>query len=201
MRTPCHRSDRCQFAGTRLQFLAFGFAAWLAFPALAADIGGYDGAKWSLLNAEQVLTAAGAITTEKYPDCDEATVDKKLVRVYRADGTGEAQDETFTKVLTEKGKRNNRDLSLFYMLPYFNVEVVKLEVIKPNGEVVPVDVAANSKDMIDDSQMGMNIYDPNSKILKVNIPSVATGRSGAFDRPHHDPPRNHSRGIFRRERL
>lgn len=158
-----------------MQFLAFGFAAWLAFPALAADIGGYDGAKWSLLNAEQVLTAAGAITTEKYPDCDEATVDKKLVRVYRADGTGEAQDETFTKVLTEKGKRNNRDLSLFYLLPYFNVEVVKLEVIKPNGEVVPVDVAANAKDMIDDSQMGMNIYDPNSKILKVNIPSVAPG--------------------------
>jgi hypothetical protein len=29
--------------------------------------------------------------------------------------------------------------------------------------------------MIDDSQMGMNIYDPNNKILKVNIPKVEIG--------------------------
>src|SRR5437879_2302876 len=54
-------------------------------------------------------------------------------------------------------------------------EASKLEVIKPGGEVVAVDVAANSKEMIDDSQMGMNIYDPNSKILRVNIPKVEVG--------------------------
>ncbi len=149
--------------------------ALVAFPALAAESGGYDGAKWAFLDAKQVMAAAGEITAEKYPDCDETTVDKKMVRVYRADGTGEAQDETFTKVLTEKGKRNNHDQALFYMLPYFDVQVVKLEVIKPGGEVTVVDVAANSKDMIDDSQMSMNIYDPNSKILKVNIPSVEPG--------------------------
>src|SRR5579859_76459 len=95
-----------------------------------------------------------------------------MVRVYRADGTGESQDEGYVKVLTEKGKRNNRTLSLSFMLPYFTVEVVKLEVIRPNGEVVPVDVAANSKEIIDDSQMAMNIYDPNSKVLRVNIPKL-----------------------------
>src|SRR5437879_11189469 len=54
-------------------------------------------------------------------------------------------------------------------------EASKLEVIKRGGEVVAVDVAANSKEMIDDSQMGMNIYDPNSKILRVNIPKVDIG--------------------------
>ena len=91
------------------------------------------------------------------------------------DGTGECQDETFVKVLTEKGKRNNRTLSLSFMLPYSTVEVVKLEVIKPDGTIVPVDVAANSKETIDDSQMQMNIYDPNSRILQVNIPKVEIG--------------------------
>ncbi len=161
--------------GAQRQVLTLALAAWMGLPGLAAESGGYDGPKWSFLDLQPVLAAAGEITTTKYPDCDEVTVDKKLVRVYRADGTGEAQDETFTKVLTEKGKRNNRDLSLFYMLPYFDVEVVKLEVIKPTGAVVAVDVAANSKDMIDDSQMGMNIYDPNSKILKVNLPGVEPG--------------------------
>ena len=46
------------------------------------------------------------------------------------------------------------------MLPYSTVEVAKLEVIKPDGNVVTVDMAANSKESIDDSQMAENIYDP-----------------------------------------
>src|SRR5436190_838911 len=152
----------------------FSIAATLAvFPALAG--GSYDGPKWDFLDAKKVLSDAAQITTEKYPDCDEATVEKKMVRVYRADGTGECQDETFTKVLTEKGKRGNRSLSLYYMLPYSTAEAIKLEVIKPNGDSVAVDIPANSKEMIDDSQMGMNIYDPNSKILRVKIPRVEIG--------------------------
>jgi transglutaminase-like putative cysteine protease len=61
------------------------------------------------------------------------------------------------------------------MLPYSTEEVTKLEVISPDGTVTPVDVAANSKETIDESQMSMNIYDPNSKILQVNIPKVEIG--------------------------
>ena len=102
-------------------------------------------------------------------------MDQKSVRVYRADGTGECQDETFTKVLTEKGKRDNRTLTMNFMLPYTTVAVPKLEVIKPDGTVVPVDVAANSKESIDDSQMAENIYDPNMRVLQVNIPSLDIG--------------------------
>ena len=100
---------------------------------------------------------------------------RKSVRVYRADGTGESQDETFVKVLTEKGKRNNRTISLAFMLPYSTVEVVKVEVLKPDGAVVAVDVAANSKEQIDDSQMSENISDPNSRVLRVSIPKVEIG--------------------------
>ncbi len=152
------------------------FAAMLAaLRMVAAEQTGYEGQKWSFLDTKEVLSAATEITVSKYPDSDEATVEKKMVRVYRPDGTGECQDETYVKVLTEKGKRNNRSLSLYYMLPYSTAEAVKLEVIKPMGEIVTVDVAANSKEMIDDSQMGMNIYDPNSKILRVNIPKVEVG--------------------------
>jgi transglutaminase-like putative cysteine protease len=144
-----------------------------ASPAMAS--GNYDGSKWAFLDAKEILADAAQITTEKYPDSDDVTVDRKMVRVYRADGTGECQDETFTKVLTEKGKRGNRTLSLYYMLPYSTAEAIKLEVIKPNGDAVPVDIPANSKVMTDDSQMGMNIYDPNSKILRANIPKVDIG--------------------------
>ncbi len=164
------------FASRRLPWFGLALAcAWIVTQTAYAKPGEYDGPRWLFLDAARVMAAAGQITTNQYPDCDSATVDKKMVRVYRADGTGEAQDETFTKVLTEKGKRQNRDLSQFFMLPYFTVEVVKLEVIKPSGEHLNVDIAANSKEMIDDSQMGMNIYDPNMKILKVNIPQLDPG--------------------------
>ena len=135
----------------------------------------YTGDTWTFLDVKKVMAAASEITLAKYPDCDEATVEKKLMRVYRPDGTGQCQDEAFVKVLTEKGKRNNRTLSLSFQLPYSTEEVIKLEVIKPDGTVVPVDVAANSKEAIDNSQMGENISDPNSKILQVNLPKVEIG--------------------------
>ena len=139
------------------------------------DTNRYAGGDWSLVDAKPVMAAAAEITPAKYPDCDSVTVDQKSVRVYRADGTGECQDETFTKVLTEKGKRDNRTLTMTFMLPYTTVEVPTLEIIKPDGTVVPVDVAANSKESIDDSQMAENIYDPNMRILQVNIPNLDIG--------------------------
>ncbi|HEY5913140.1 MAG TPA: DUF3857 domain-containing protein [Verrucomicrobiae bacterium] len=151
--------------------LAFLFAA----AAQASDAQRYEGEQWALIDAKKAITAAAEISLERYPDCDEATVDQKMVRVYRPDGTGEAQDEWFTKVLTEKGKRGRRTLSLSYMLPYSTVEVVKLEVMKLDGAAVVVDLAANSKEMVDDSQMGMNIYDPNSRVLRVSIPALEVG--------------------------
>src|SRR5579864_2807091 len=148
---------------------------WTALAAPAAGAGRYEGPYWTPLDTTQLVKAGAEITADKYPDSDDATVDKKMLRVYRADGTGESQDDTVTKVLTEKGKRGNRTLSLSFTLPYSTVDVVKLEVIRPSGEVVPVDVSANSKETIDDSQMAANIYDPNTKVLRVNIPSLEVG--------------------------
>ena len=147
----------------------------LAVLPACGDSAPYDGSDWALVDAKEVMAAAAEITPAKYPDCDEATVEEKSVRVYRADGTGECQDETFVKVLTEKGKRDNRTLPLNFMLPYTTVAVPKLEVIKADGETVTVDVAANSQESIDDSQMAENIYDPNMRVLRVNIPSLDVG--------------------------
>ena len=158
-------------AGRGLVLAAIAMAAFSAH----GDTNRYAGTEFAPVDAKPVMTAAAEITPEKYPDSDAVTVDQKSVRVYRADGTGECQDETFTKVLTEKGKRDNRTLTMNFMLPYTTVAVPALEVIKPDGTVVPVDVAANSKESIDDSQMAENIYDPNMRLLQVNIPSLEIG--------------------------
>ncbi len=147
----------------------------MSFMVRADETNRYAGSEWSRLDTAKVLREAADITAEKFPNCDSATIDGKSVRLYRVDGTGESQDETFVKVLTEKGRRDNRALSFSFMLPYTTVSVPALELIKPDGRVVPVDVAANSKEMIDDSQMSENIYDPNSRVLRVNIPKLETG--------------------------
>ncbi len=143
--------------------------------ARAEDTNLYTSSDWALLDAGKVLAAAANITPAQFPNCDSAIVDGKSVREYRLDGTGESQDETFVKILTEKGRRDSRTQSFGFMLPYFTVSVPKLELMKPDGRVVPVDVAANSKESIDDSQMSENIYDPNDRILRVNIPQLEIG--------------------------
>ena len=76
-------------------------AVALAVCSARGDTNRYSGGEWSLVDAKPVMAAAAEITPAKYPDCDSATVDQKSVRVYRADGAGECQDEIFTKVLTE----------------------------------------------------------------------------------------------------
>jgi len=150
-------------------------ALLLAANSVFASTNDYAGTIWAFEDASQNLAAAAEITPAKYPDSDTATVEQKMVRAYRPDGTAEAQDETFIKVLTEKGRRENRTLTLGFTLPYSTVDVVKLEVVQPDGNVMPVDVAANSKESINDSQMSMNIYDPNDRVLQVNIPKLAIG--------------------------
>jgi transglutaminase-like putative cysteine protease len=154
-------------------FLMFALVS-VAFSAVADDAD-YSGPEWSLAPLPPVLTAAAQITLDTYSNSDSALVEQKSVRVYQADGTGECQDETFTKVLTEKGKRDNREFSMSLMLPYFTVSVPKMEVIKPDGTITPVDVPANSKESIDESQMSENIYDPNMRVFTVNIPQLDVG--------------------------
>ena len=158
----------------KINLLLVSVLAFVTLRVCAGDTN-FTAAEWSFVDPQTVRSAAAEITAEKYPNSDAATVEAKSVRDYQADGTGECQDETFTKVLTEKGKRENRELSFAFMLPYQTVEVTKLEVLKPDGSAVPVDVAANSKESIDDSQMDENIYDKNSKILRVNIPQLEIG--------------------------
>ncbi len=122
-------------------------AALAAISAFAQGTNRYEGSTWALVDAKKTMAAASDITLAKYPDCDDATVEKKMVRVYRADGTGESQDETFVKVLTEKGKRNNRTISLeFHAAVFHGGGGQGGGAASRTATVVPVDVAANSKE-------------------------------------------------------
>lgn len=128
-----------------------------------------------ILDVDKVLEAAKEVTREKYPNADDVLLDDYILVRYEADGTSLEWDDTFMKILTEKGKRDNTSLSFYFTLPYSTTEVLLLQVIKPDGTIVPVDVEKQSRVMVDPSQMSSNIYNPNSKILRVGVPGLEVG--------------------------
>ena len=147
-------------------------ALLLAVVAMAAQD---DLLKAPLLDRAAVLKSAAQITRDKYPNADDVLVDDMIRVRYEADGTSIETDETYMKVLTEKGKRENRSLSRHFTASYGDANFDILEIIKPDGTVIPIDVKKNSKLMINPSGMGSNIYNPNSKVIRVNIAGFEVG--------------------------
>ncbi len=132
-----------------------------------------------LLDRQAVLASLKGVTGGKYPDADEVEVARKSRIRYFEDGTYIQWAEQYTKVLTEKGRRGQTTLSSYFTIPYQrgpqDCQVTLVEIIKPDGSVQRVDVAANSKLMINPSSMGANIYNPNDKVIRVNIPGLEVG--------------------------
>jgi transglutaminase-like putative cysteine protease len=134
-----------------------------------------EAVKPALMDRAATLAAAAEVTKDKYPEADEVIVDDFIFVRYEADGTSVTFDETWMKVLTDKGRRDNDRLSLDFNEAYGKVALDVLEVIEPDGKAVPVDVAAQSRVTIESGQMAANIYDPNQKELDVGIPGLAVG--------------------------
>ncbi|MBP7051586.1 MAG: DUF3857 domain-containing protein [Phycisphaerae bacterium] len=128
-----------------------------------------------ILDRRAVMESAAGATLEAHPNADLVHVDDYTRTVYEPDGTGVSWSDSYTKVLTEKGRREQQNMAFQFTLPYGRTTVRLLELIRPDGSVVPIDIDKQSKVMIDRSQMGSNIYDPNSKVLQVGVPGVQIG--------------------------
>ncbi len=134
---------------------------------------------WTLpaanLPLDEIRKFAAEATVEKYPDADRVLISNYEVAEYDKEGLGITTDDFYEKILTEKGRREYRSIPFHFNTNYSKVEVLKLELIKPDGTVVTVDVAANSKEMTEPGQMNSNIYDPSQKVLQVSIPDLQIG--------------------------
>ena len=152
-------------------------AGLVASPAFAQEApnAAPEAAKPALMDRAAEVAAATEVTKDKYPDADDVLVDDFVCVRYEADGTSVTFDETWTKALTDKGRRDNEHMSLDFDEAYSKVALDLLEVIKPDGQATPVDIAAQSRVTTESGQMGENIYDPNRKVLEVGIPGLAVG--------------------------
>ncbi len=122
-----------------------------------------------------VLNRAAAITTNRFPDADAVLVDDLVREAYQPDGTSVSIDDEYTKILTEKGRRDASVRSFFFMAAYGTVTVARAEVIKPDGRRIAIDTERNGRVMIESGQMGANIYDPNLKLFQLSVPGLEIG--------------------------
>ena len=128
-----------------------------------------------LISISEIVKSGKNATTNKFPNSDEVIIADYTKIKYFPNGAHVQYSDSAVKVLTEKGKRDARTSSLWYDSAYGTSEFLKVEVIKPNGKVINVDIAKNSKDMVEASQMDMNIYNPNSHVVRINIPDLEIG--------------------------
>lgn len=128
-----------------------------------------------LLSRDRVMPSAKTVDAARFPDADQVLVDDHVLETYEKDGQSVLWDDEYTKILTEKGRRDASTLSFSFDLAYGTALVYRAEIIKPDGRVLSVDIAKYSRVMVDTSQMGENIYDPNSKTLNVSIPGLEIG--------------------------
>lgn len=128
-----------------------------------------------LLDAPKVIAAAQGITPQQFPNADQILVDNHVLEEYSKDGTSICWDDEYTKILTEKGRRDNISHNFSYNISYSTSFVFRAEIIKSDGKIIPIDIAQYSKVMTEQSQMGANIYDPSNKSLVLTTPGVEIG--------------------------
>ncbi len=148
-------------------FILANLAVALSTPAFAIANG--------LPDQHQVIASAATVTTNRFPDADAVVVDFLGREAYQPDGTSVSVYDEYTKVLTEKGRRENSIRSYSFMAAYETVTVMRAEIIKPDGRHETIDPVSNSCVMIDISQMGANIYDKQMKVLQLSIPGLEVG--------------------------
>ncbi len=128
-----------------------------------------------LLNREAVLAKAAGVTAEKFPDAETVLVDQYVRNWWNETGAHTTLDEEYVKILTEEGRREAREKSFSHNVFYGGMEILAVEVIKPDGKVIKHEPSKISKEQVDRSQMSANIFDPNDRVTMLAIPELEIG--------------------------
>ena len=120
---------------------------------------------------------AEEITTTRFPDADAVTVDEIEKVKYNSDGTYEQTDERWTKILTERGRREESSMSLDYSKRYGEAKILFVKAIGTDGVEREIDVSKTTKESTDNSSMASNIYDPLDRTITCTIPGLKIGET------------------------
>jgi transglutaminase-like putative cysteine protease len=126
-----------------------------------------------LIARETLINAARAAAM--HPDADILLVDNQTCIRYETDGSYRYITDVAFKILTEKGRQEKSNISIGYSTDYGTMRFVRAELVKPDGRIIPVDLAAQSREVVNQGQMDANIYDPSQKDIKLTVPDLGIG--------------------------
>lgn len=133
-----------------------------------------------LLSAGALLSpvpCTGAVDRTSYPDADSVVLEEKEHVGYNPDGTYESVSEYWTKILTEKGRREESTITISYSKRYGEAAIVYVGAVDANGAEREIDVAATTKESTDNSSMSANIYDPLDRKITCTVPGLKVGET------------------------
>ncbi|MGC9325293.1 MAG: DUF3857 domain-containing protein [Desulfomonilia bacterium] len=130
---------------------------------------------WEPLDREETIQQAGTITPDMYPNSDVVQLNQQTWVRYRDDGTFIEWYEAYIKILTEKGRRRYQTIPSSFTIPYNTTMFTRVEIIRADGSVHSVDIEKNSREMVEQSQIQSNIFNPNDRVLQVSIPELDVG--------------------------
>ena len=131
----------------------------------------------AFLLAAGAVMGADEITCERFPDADSVIVNEIERVEYRPDGTYDETDESWTKLLTEKGRREESTRTLDYSKRYGEGAIVYVGAVDANGVEREIDVSKTTKESTDNSSMSSNIYDPLDRRIVCRIPGLKVGET------------------------
>ncbi len=129
----------------------------------------------SQLNALQMHKQTekwSSINKCKFPNAHEVLLDEITTTKYDTSGVVHSTDDVYIKILDEKGIQDNQTFQIQYDRSYDKYDIKKIELIKPVAGKVPVDIKANMRDQVAPGGAGMNIYDPDQRLITVQIPGI-----------------------------
>ncbi len=153
-------------------FLLLVLALWLA-PLLPAMT--WEDSDQGFFAPETLLRQSEAVTPEKYPNADLVNLDRLTRIQYQADGTFLQVDDSAVKIMTLAGVELKRVLTSYYNESYARAKISLVQIIRPDGTVMPLDLEACTQEQTEASQMRSNIFDPSQKIIQVTVPSLQPG--------------------------
>jgi len=128
-----------------------------------------------ILDITNIQEVSQTVTPQKFPNADYVNIDQMHWISYNPDGTYEEWNAHAVKIMSEKGRRQFQTISSYFTIPYNTTSFKHIEIIRPDGSRVSVDIEKNSRITIEHGQMNNNIYNPNQKILRVSIPKLEIG--------------------------
>ena len=133
------------------------------------------GLLWAVSSPFLAFAVCDEVTAERYPDADAVVVDSTVKIEYAPDGTFVRRSEDKVKVLTEKGRREESEIVLYYNRRYGQATVTSVSIAAADGSVREIDVSATTKDTTDNSSTQANIYDPQDRRVVCTVPGLKVG--------------------------